>query len=343
METTLQYGQHVTQSDTEVLKAISIEQIHHLLTGKEGDMPNLIRRLRAIRRLDQKAFERAKSFLPYICCSCFASGIRNEKNFLEAYGMILDLDKCFDNQKEAQELKHKLRTDPHIALMYDSPGGNGIKAVLLFDQPVTDAPMYKHIYKHIASSFGQLHQVTRYIDFKTHDTTRVSFLSHDPEAWLNPVPVPIDTKSCMPDLSHQHKQDVAEVPQAGGIAEQDYERILQLLGTRKSAKPKPAVFVPEELQYTRQLITEAVAQFGIEVSSVADMQYGLKFRFRKGLHLAEINLFYGKKGYTVVISPKRDTHPKLNELIGRLIEQVIYSLDTNLKVHEEEIQKLIAR
>ena len=61
------------------------------------------------------------------------------------------------------------------------------------------------------------------------------------------------------------------------------------------------------------------------VTEVCDIQYGKKFKFRLGLKLAEVNVFYGKRGFKVVKSPKSGTNDELNGLMVELIEDYLMS------------------
>ena len=38
---------------------------------------------------------------------------------------------------------------------------------------------------------------------------------------------------------------------------------------------------------------------------------------------AEVNLFYGKRGFSVVISPRRGTNEELNNVVAELIQQFV--------------------
>ena len=63
---------------------------------------------------------------------------------------------------------------------------------------------------------------------------------------------------------------------------------------------------------------------GLNVEEVRDIHYGKKFVFRREHDFAEINVFYGKSGFTVVISPKRGHHPALSEAAKAIIEKILF-------------------
>lgn len=77
------------------------------------------------------------------------------------------------------------------------------------------------------------------------------------------------------------------------------------------------------------IIDELVAYIqdtGLVVSEIIDIQYGKKIRICMGTKQAEINLFYGKKGFSVVKSPRSGTNGELNDLTAQLIQSYIFQL-----------------
>ena len=62
---------------------------------------------------------------------------------------------------------------------------------------------------------------------------------------------------------------------------------------------------------------------GVEIYEIVSIQYGKKLQFRMGQKLAEVNLFYGKRGFSVVQSPRCGTSADLNELMSQLIDSFL--------------------
>jgi hypothetical protein len=88
-------------------------------------------------------------------------------------------------------------------------------------------------------------------------------------------------------------------------------------------KQEKQIYVPEEIEKVIELVTKKMKEFEIETIETISIHYGKKFRFRLGLKQSEINLFYGKKGFTVVITPRNGTDSELNTVAGKLIEQIL--------------------
>ena len=73
----------------------------------------------------------------------------------------------------------------------------------------------------------------------------------------------------------------------------------------------------------RDSIKSYIEETGLQVSEVINIQYGKKLRVSLGLKQAEVNLFYGKRGFSVVISPRRGTNSELNDLVAELLRSFI--------------------
>lgn len=66
-------------------------------------------------------------------------------------------------------------------------------------------------------------------------------------------------------------------------------------------------------------IEKLCQQAGLEVLEQMPIQYGVKIMVKQGYRKAEANVFYGKKGYSIVISPKTGTDKNLNELLHQIL------------------------
>ena len=63
---------------------------------------------------------------------------------------------------------------------------------------------------------------------------------------------------------------------------------------------------------------------GISVYEVQNIQYAKKIRCKLGVRLAEINLFYGKRGFRPVQSPRTGTSQELNEIVEEIIKVYLH-------------------
>ncbi|MBQ7691828.1 MAG: virulence protein E, partial [Muribaculaceae bacterium] len=95
---------------------------------------------------------------------------------------------------------------------------------------------------------------------------------------------------------------------------------------RQRDQERPPVYVPAQLDQVMQGVQQAIEELGVEVTGMHDIQYGKKVTMRCELRQAEVNIFFGKRGFSVVASPKRGTSQELNELMSRAVEDYLDSL-----------------
>ncbi len=110
-------------------------------------------RIRKAAEIDKAAYDRLKTRLPYFCCAKFRENIRRGEHFVSIQAFILDLDKLKDTETVLQ-LKNILKADKRIALMYVSPGGKGLKVVMVLSQECTSLKDYSDFYKIFAKIFA---------------------------------------------------------------------------------------------------------------------------------------------------------------------------------------------
>lgn len=334
MKNTLFFGTQITASHQEQLIENPVEEIIALIKGEKGNLREEIRRLHNIKRLDIQAYKRAKTILPFICGSEFKGHLRKKENFNAIYSFILDFDNCAQQLQDLIEIKHSLCEREDVWFCYISPSGKGLKVAFKLHYPITDPAQYADFYKGFAASLAKKHQLTTSLDMQCHDVGRVSFLSYDPDIYFNPNAIPV-----MPDKfalslfeTENNTETIETLPIPTSKEPENYKEILQILNPKyHNAMTKPAPYVPDILEAIIPIVKDAVASYEIKVAGIDPIQYGLKFRFMHGLRMGEINMFYGKKGFSVVISPKRDTHPALNDLVHKIIYTEIHSINEATK------------
>lgn len=91
----------------------------------------------------------------------------------------------------------------------------------------------------------------------------------------------------------------------------------------KCHKKVREVYVPQMLNDIISPLSDYICSTGLQVYEIIDIQYGKKIRICMSSKQAEINLFYGKKGYSVVRSPRTGTDPELNLMCAELIQSYV--------------------
>lgn len=314
-----------------------------LLERLRGDQSlcDEVLRLRKVRNMDADAYRRLKARLPYFCCATFRDGVRRTAHFEAIASFVLDIDHFSSKPEELAQLRQRLLgADDRIALAFVSPGGDGLKLWFRLDAPCADTKRFSDFYKAFAQDFGERHGLTAYLDFRTADATRACFLSHDPEARMAPNAVPVRWEAYLPEVAQPALAALlAEAPptapqpsaapppnRSHEIRPDVYAEILRKLKTQARPDPlKRPVFVPAALDLVLEPIRQALSGQGIEVAATTPIQHGRQLSLTTGANRAELNLFYGQRGFSVVLVPKRGTHPALGELAKFVAEQAIFS------------------
>jgi len=179
------------------------------------------------------------------------------------------------------------------------------------------------VYKSFSRAFSLDYKLINYIDFKNCDVSRISFICHDPQAWYNENPVCIDPgewyeeepQTEMAQTSHQYDAQDSLDPES-------YRAILKILDTKpKSTKPQLALAPAIELKLPE--LEEAFRMYQIIISEKEPIQYGVKIRLKKDKAKGEINIYYGKRGFQVVSSPRRGTMEELNNAAKIIAEGIL--------------------
>lgn len=333
-------GRSVTDNTTPLAK-VTIEYLYKSVCNPRDDMAAMIRQLRLVRALDAKRYASAKRQLPYVCCGIFNPPHRHGSNFAHISHFIIDIDHLSAKGLTPQQVKDKLAADERVALMYVSPSEDGVKVLFNLAQRCSDAGLYSLFYKAFAREFAIRHGLEQVLDPCTSDVARACFVSSDPQAYFNPDAQPVEMDSyinldntaelmALKDSDKKKPIDGQNLKASNADAPHDMphdpddeamERIKRLLGngTRSTRPQKAPVTVPQELTDIMPALQQRMEQHGITLYETINIQYGKKLRLRLGAKLAEINLFYGKRGFSVVQSPRCGTSPQLNELASQLI------------------------
>lgn len=73
-------------------------------------------------------------------------------------------------------------------------------------------------------------------------------------------------------------------------------------------------------------IENKARKMGLHISDIKDISYGQQITFSIHQTISIINLFYGKKGFTIHITNKGQSDEKFGQVCKALIEDVIYSI-----------------
>ncbi|MBN2747002.1 MAG: hypothetical protein JXR34_09765 [Bacteroidales bacterium] len=332
-------GKNITQAG-DVLQQISMEQLFRLISKPSDTLFEQIEQLRLVLNIDPNRYRLLKKELPYFVCAKFHPKVRQSANFVSIAYFVLDIDHISQKQMDINILRNRMRQDKRLMLMFESPSADGLKLVFRLAEPIYDLVRYKLFYKSFCQKFSQEYQLNQVIDMRTNDATRATFLSVDPLAYFNEKCLPIDAQESIDfenaldimAVEHAIKLEAAEA-KAVGEDESERRQILSseiLLELRKKLNPRVKAreevktwFVPQQVDKLVESLRKRVEGSSLTIKSVDAIHYGRKIVFESGFIWAELNIFYGKKGFSVVKTPKKGSDVGLADLCYDLMYSVI--------------------
>lgn len=331
------------KSVSEPLKKIPVEYLYNALRNPKPEMASKISQLRIVRQLNAEQYAKLKQQLPYFVCAAFNPPFRKTENFAYTEHFVIDIDHIGDKGLSVSELKNRIMADSRTLLCFLSPGQDGLKVVMKLKEKCFDPGIYSVFYKKFVYEYSLAYDLQQVVDSKTSDVARACFMSVDPDAYYNPGAEPVDMNAFIPaedpaELLRFRKEvddSVAELawaatspePQVAKNSDPDegsMAKIRELLAMRPKRPPKEkTVYVPEVLNEIVDNLVASVNEVGLDVYEILNIQYGKKIRARLGLRKAEVNLFYGHRGFSVVLSPKTGTDAKLNQLLADAVNSYL--------------------
>lgn len=323
MKTTVSFGTRIDEA-AHLCTLIPLKELVRMIK-KDPALKSETTAIRQAAEWGKEAYQYAKKRLPFFSMSHFREGIRKKENFLQAVGMILDIEYLPDSI-DAATLLH----NPYVTLGYQSPGGKGLKLVLLFNEPITQPELYKQLYLQTVADWEAQYHLTGCIDKVTHDVTRVSFLCHDENVWYHKGALTLKTSIVFSAKAGRQATIDLDNPQDDPqhLDDSVYDDILKELETRaKPKKPWQPREIPEPIAMHRDEILAALEEKSMRCTTEIPINWGWQVEIAHGEHKALINVYHGKRGYTVVITPRSDTHMKLAEAVKAIIESIVFRED----------------
>jgi len=335
----LSAGRNITQKDDKLYN-VTPEQIFEAIKKPKPEIADKIKQLRTIQSISPEQYRKLKVHLPYIVAAQFNPPTRLIAHFASTKAFILDIDHLEMYGKDLETLKKELSADPRVLMLFVSPGGNGIKVMMELAEKCYDSAKFSLFYKIFAEKFALQFGMEKYIDKGTSDVTRACFISLDAEAYFNPNPIPVILADYIDfeqleetrKIEHKWKLDEKNLPKEkptviNPIDEQKLLEIKLKLNPNIKLKKEKIIYVPQELEEIVQKIKDKMSENNIITDQLVNIHYGKKCMFSLGDKKAEINIFYGKKGFSVVKSPKTGTHGELNEICFSLMCEIFYGTE----------------
>lgn len=322
-------GKNITQAN-DPLQKITLEYLYKSIVEPKQALREQIDMLRIVMSIDEKKYRQLKTQLPYIVCGIFHPSIRRTENFACIQHFFLDIDHISEKQKNIDELKKTLIADSRLRLMFISPGGDGLKLLFTLSEKCYDSAKFSLFYKTFTLSYSKQYNLDQLVDRVTSDVTRACFISYDQSAYYNEEAEEIimnsfinfdnheETKLAFKELKQEQKKEEALVPSIS-IDNDIIQQIKEKLNPNIKIKREKIIYVPEELNNIIEDVKTHIESYNIVIQSIENIHYGKKMVFTLEHRKAEINLFYGKKGFSVVITPKQGCDMELSNIVHKII------------------------
>lgn len=334
----IQFGNKITQAG-DPLQKMEVAKLYQSICHPKQPFQDFIAQLRAIKTVDENQYRELKKQLPYFVCGIFHPAVRRQENFAGIEHFIIDLDHLEKAGLDKGVLCGQLREDPEISFFFTSPGGDGLKVLFNLAEPCRDAALFSAFYKLFARRFAEKYGLLETIDLRTSDVTRACFVSHDPEAWyaleVNPVRMEdyvtgLDfdkTEKALKeadDFMKEHGLDKGP-PEKPGLDNEILLQIKQKLNPKFRDPKKKDFIVPAQLDEILPVLLERLPAYALELAETEPIQYGRKVKLKAGLLWAEVNIFFGKRGFSVVKTTKAGSNAELAELAAQAINEILFS------------------
>lgn len=335
----LSFGVNI-QSPADTLRKVSVDYLFNSIVHPKQSLEAKVRQLRIIRDLDTRQYSALKKELPYIVCAAFNPPYRKTENFAYTEYFILDLDHIEASGGSIPILRESLQKDARVLLSFTSPGEDGIKVLYRLKERCYDSGIYSLFYKAFCKQFAAENHLEGILDLRTSDVCRACFISTDSSAFYNPnaeavsLDDYIDTQDVFSmfemkrEMDKIQKNEISNGNKNSNSADPEQETMDKIRSVL-SGKPNHAkndIIVPKELDVIMDGLSKLIQDNGITVTAISNIQYGKNIKMQLGLKKAELNVFFGKKGFTVVICPRTGTNAGLNALSAALVKDYLNEL-----------------
>jgi VirE N-terminal domain. len=332
-------GKNITFSNNNLIKT-PIDYLYNAIKNPKPEIIAQIRQLRVIRDLDSKKYSLLKRQLPYFVCGNFSPPYRRTENFAFIEYFVVDIDHLSGKEIDINELAEKLTKDSRILLLFKSPGEDGLKLMFKLSEKCYDTGIFSCFYKIFATKFAQEYNLEQVVDIRTSDATRACFVSYDPNIYYNKNAEPINLTNWVNlESPSEIFSNVKEAENSLVLCnntptiidttpdEQAITKIKEILNlNRKSVKPQREVIESERLNEIIDDLKKYIESTGVTITDIISINYGKKIKMKLGTRNSEINVFYGRHGFSVVESPKHGTSYELNQMLAELIQGYVDGL-----------------
>ena len=170
-----------------------------------------------------------KERFPAIIPAAHFDGLGRRTEHVSDLSGLVVIDLGHLDQEEASRTLVDLQSLDSCVLCFLSPSGAGVKALIAVEPVPADVTEYTQAWQDTANFLASHLSGSQAVDPSGKDATRLCFLSHDPEAYLNPAPdsltpLAVDLSEPEPPPSQQTRDAPPRVSAAGPGTELETDR-----------------------------------------------------------------------------------------------------------------------
>jgi len=340
----ISFGKNIRQANDPLIK-IDIESVYNKTRAPHLKLVNYINQLRTVATIDAKKYRQLKVKLPYIVAGIFNPNFRKKDTFAYTEYFILDIDHINEKELDLETVFKKITQDNRVVLAFRSPSNDGIKVFFKLNEKCFDSGKYSLFYKYFAHKFSQEHNLVQVIDKTTSDVSRACFVSCDPQAYFNKEAdtiyinneIDFENEELISEINFNIKESEKKLTDTRkdnlknelDLDKQDLpldilQEIREKLNPKIKEKRKKNIYTPSELDAIISKITTTMLEYDIKVDTIKNIHYGKQFKFTLKHLWSELNVFYGKKGFTIVKSTKNEVNTELTETCYNILTTILY-------------------
>lgn len=334
-------GKNITTAG-DPLQPVAVDHLCKAIRNADGEVAKLQSRLQYIRSIDTVQYRKLKTGLPYIVCAHFHPKIRRKENFVYTTRFLIDIDHLSQHDLDIGVCRQKLMNDQRVELLFTSPGGDGLKVMFQLKEKISDSGYYAIFYKTFCHQLALTHQLGAAVDTTTNDVSRCCFVSFDPDVYYNPDAEKIDSYEFLPidsfnkiDLINEEIKEKEKVnsdirkdvgikqTQGTTLVDEVLVKIKELVGTKVKKKQKNH-YQPPELEEIMRDVQEQLQKAGLSLLQSHPIAYGRQVRVGTVAIWAEVNIFYGGRGLSIVPTTKTGSNEELCTAVTALLKNHFY-------------------
>ena len=167
--------------------SVTVAKLHQVITSPPASLRQRCNAARAefMAAGNSDTYKKLKQQLDHVSPSGTFAPWRDANHLQERSGwLVLDFDHLPDLDTARAALLNDELLKPEIGLLFTSPSGAGLKALLAADLRVSHLDNFNGYADYIAEYYAPFGLIA---DRSGKDIARACFLSYAPDAWLNPI------------------------------------------------------------------------------------------------------------------------------------------------------------